>query len=721
MKKILSYQRKSGYQLTAVALSVFLLLFLLNIVSALPQDAGNAIDFNYSTGSGITNNFYNYTFINGTGDLSAYALLNGSNQPFTGQININVSNNNPFHTDLFKITVNDTSGNGFVDYMKFRVGATSYRGGGIVFGETGGGMGESGIDFFLNQLKFYQWGENPITFFTNDIERMRIDGNGNVKIQKNWDGSNGALTLSGDKPTIRFDSTRGAGGNQKWLIHVGDAPDGGLTYYTGTDGSAWTPVYTVDVNGNFVTPGTFSTTIPYSGNNLHLRSYGSPLSESGITFNTSTGGGSENYNSGRIVSKFDAATGYSDGAVYIQNPTGAGIWKTGLKIKDGNIYTGKIDTGNNISIGTGVTNTQPHGTSIGFGSSVGDATKDYGIAIGPYASSTATQAYALGTSSAADGENCLSFGYYARCYGYSSLSILLGSTSYGGESIAIGYYSNAGDPTNNGADQKAIVLGTGSFAQTTNSVTIGNAINNTFANNFEWGVSDTKKWRIDSNGDLQGLGHNITAYNLCYSNGTGCPVAGANNIFNQQLNTTSAPQFDNVTITNRINASEIVVVAIKDPILTKKIYPQYLTNKIINETEVNIATTNATSYNATIISYSLAAQTNYTIDCNLFTKSAAATTGVQLNISSPATPNVFNVMYDHPTNTTVANYVICTGTKTDCVSEATSSSTTGLPVRIHVMLDNVNSGVVTLKLKSEVAGSLATVIAGSYCTLEEQG
>jgi hypothetical protein len=88
-----------------------------------------------------------------------------------------------------------------------------------------------------------------------------------LDVTGNWGGSYGAVRFTGDKPTIRLDSTQGATSNQKWIMHVGAFTSGGIEFYTGTNGSSWTnifamtpagrvgvgttgPNHTLDVNGN---------------------------------------------------------------------------------------------------------------------------------------------------------------------------------------------------------------------------------------------------------------------------------------------------------------------------------------------------------------------------------------------------------------------------------------------------------------------------------------
>ncbi len=106
------------------------------------------------------------------------------------------SNSVTGYTTMLTQTLYGTSGSNFTDYFKFNLGATSSRGGQIIFGETGGGFGESGITFWLNKVDMYQYGNYPITLTTNSVERMRVNGDGNVGIGTT--GPTNLLSLGGN-------------------------------------------------------------------------------------------------------------------------------------------------------------------------------------------------------------------------------------------------------------------------------------------------------------------------------------------------------------------------------------------------------------------------------------------------------------------------------------------------------------------------------------------
>ena len=99
----------------------------------------------------------------------------------------------------------------------------------------------------------------PIVFKTNAKEAFRVDGTGKlgigtvkpatkVEIVGNWTGEDGALRISGDKPTIRL--TAGAiGGNKSWIMHVGSDGGGNLQFYRRTGAATWTHAMSLTTAG----------------------------------------------------------------------------------------------------------------------------------------------------------------------------------------------------------------------------------------------------------------------------------------------------------------------------------------------------------------------------------------------------------------------------------------------------------------------------------------
>ena len=104
----------------------------------------------------------------------------GTTSPNT-KLHIYTDVRNSLLTEMIKMEVEDKV-TGWLDYFIFKLGATSARGGGIVFGEIGGPFPEAGLNFELNKTRIYQEGNYPLYLETNSIKRMTILGDGNVGI-----------------------------------------------------------------------------------------------------------------------------------------------------------------------------------------------------------------------------------------------------------------------------------------------------------------------------------------------------------------------------------------------------------------------------------------------------------------------------------------------------------------------------------------------------------
>lgn len=114
-------------------------------------------------------------------------------------------------------------------------------------------------------------GTKPATNFlgTTDNKSLSIQpGKGNVgigtktpsgklEVISNWDGQFGALTISGDKPSIRFSGGPIAGNNQ-WLLHEGSDGPGYLQFFYGGTTGTWSLVMQLTTQGNVEVPGDVS-------------------------------------------------------------------------------------------------------------------------------------------------------------------------------------------------------------------------------------------------------------------------------------------------------------------------------------------------------------------------------------------------------------------------------------------------------------------------------
>ena len=134
-----------------------------------------------------------------------------------------------------------------------------------------------------------------------------------------------------------------------------------------------------------------------------------------------------------------------------------------------------------------------------------------------------------------------------------------------------------------------------------------------------------------------------------------------------------------------------------------------------NETDSDVSTTSSTTFNQTIMTLAVAANKNYTLNCRILTVTGAAATGIQINMTVPATPTFFAGTYRDSASPT-ADFV-CAGTAESCASLATTGSTTFAYVDVGArIINDGSSGSLKLAFRSET-GTLVTVKQGSHCVM----
>jgi hypothetical protein len=125
-------------------------------------------------------------------------------------------------------------------------------------------------------------------------------------------------------------------------------------------------------------------------------------------------------------------------------------------------------------------------------------------------------------------------------------------------------------------------------------------------------------------------------------------------------------------------------------------------------------TNNTTSFaDATGLSFSVAANTDYLFDFDVIFQTDAVTTGISLSVNGPTSPN--DILYDTAiydgTNIVTANVrAYDTGTATTAIDAANTS--TYAKVR-GIFRNGANAGTFILRFKSEVGASTVTIKAGS--------
>jgi hypothetical protein len=116
----------------------------------------------------------------------------------------------------------------------------SYNGGSLFWSDPGVAAGS--IWSQLNNNAYYTAGNVGIGTTTPS---------GRLQVAGDWDGEQGALQLSGHRPTLRFTGDADTG-NQSWLMHLGGVGPGSLYFFRKTGPAAWSPVLALNPNNDVI-------------------------------------------------------------------------------------------------------------------------------------------------------------------------------------------------------------------------------------------------------------------------------------------------------------------------------------------------------------------------------------------------------------------------------------------------------------------------------------
>lgn len=132
----------------------------------------------------------------------------------------------------------------------------------------------------------------------------------------------------------------------------------------------------------------------------------------------------------------------------------------------------------------------------------------------------------------------------------------------------------------------------------------------------------------------------------------------------------------------------------------------------------DVSNNTTTLADITGLNFTILANTDYLLDCDVTYQSAATTTGIRISLNGPGTPSQLSASFMTPvTTTTLGGTSLATyngGTATSGVA-AINTNTNG---QFKAMLRNgATAGTLQLRFSSEVGASNVTVKAGSTCRL----
>lgn len=87
-----------------------------------------------------------------------------------------------------------------------------------------------------------------ISYDAGSVSITGSDASAALTLERNWDDQNGALTLRGDRPTLRW-TGGAAAGSKSWIAHVGTEGPGNLTFFCYNTNNEWGRVLSMTPEG----------------------------------------------------------------------------------------------------------------------------------------------------------------------------------------------------------------------------------------------------------------------------------------------------------------------------------------------------------------------------------------------------------------------------------------------------------------------------------------
>lgn len=126
--------------------------------------------------------------------------------------------------------------------------------------------------------------------------------------------------------------------------------------------------------------------------------------------------------------------------------------------------------------------------------------------------------------------------------------------------------------------------------------------------------------------------------------------------------------------------------------------------------------TSATFADVTGLTFSISANTAYSLTCELSYLSAAATTALQVSLNGPSSPTAVRFTVQTATSATASHFA--SQNTYDANTNPANALTTALPVRVTGTVENgANAGTLALRMRTEIAASGVTIQRGSWCAL----
>lgn len=139
---------------------------------------------------------------------------------------------------------------------------------------------------------------------------------------------------------------------------------------------------------------------------------------------------------------------------------------------------------------------------------------------------------------------------------------------------------------------------------------------------------------------------------------------------------------------------------------------------VIGRVAADVSTTSGTNYSdVTGLTFAVAANTSYSISCDLMYSTAATTTALRLAVNGPASPTAVNINSFVIASSTAFGSFYATAYDSDNAFTTGGGATVYPATLIGTVENGANAGTLAVRIKSEVDTSAVTIKRGSFCTL----
>ncbi|MGR8932201.1 MAG: hypothetical protein ACU836_16345 [Gammaproteobacteria bacterium] len=206
---------------------------------------------------------------------------------------------------------------------------------------------DTSVNANAQSVKDQDGGTTSLALSTDKVGIGTANPSAKLEIVGDWTGEEGALRLTGDKPTIKF-SGKEISGNQSWILHVGSNGPGNFEFFRKTGPSQWSDVMALAATGNVG----IGTTNPSQRLTLGTGNLSLPNANAGVDGNLYFGGITDTGEVGMRLFGGKINEGLQSGFIDVRSGTLADGLRIRVDTFSGGTERMRITASGNVGIGT---------------------------------------------------------------------------------------------------------------------------------------------------------------------------------------------------------------------------------------------------------------------------------------------------------------------------------------------------------------------------------